>query len=802
MAPGTAKLRAGILEGSILAEQIELEHSAVHAGVVRYNELKQEALNRGDGASLKPAESMMLHWLGPLVAGIRNEQRECRRRAHGVGRDIYGAAILSLDAERLAVCTLHEVIGSCLVDPEGVKVSKLAYSVGRAILAERSMEVMLDSSKDAMKELDRKFRRLNPSVVNWWKKRTLGDLEWERRVTVHLGARLLWLVQEHCDIAMPGKPFKLAFRHKKIRTGEKDVAMFCMDRRVFEIIDAGHSTRQFMRPRYLPMIVPPYPWSKETEGGYVSIRTPFISKPTSAQKDAMERADLSGVYECLDAVCAQPWRVNRRIYETAKALWEEGGGVAGLPPAELAERPARPAGLVKGTRDYRMWARDVSHNYWRENVRRRAVITNMDHRLDLAERFVDRDAIYFPHQLDFRGRCYPIPVHLNHQLDDSGRAMLEFADAVKPDYRWLRIHAANCFGFDKASFDDREEWARDHADAIEACAADPIGERWWMEAENPFQFLAACFALHDPDAAARLPVQLDGSCNGLQHYAALGRDAAGAAVVNMTPGFAPVSVYMDVAGSTRAIVQADADAGRDEAIWVLPHINKNTVKQPVMTTVYGVTMVGARDQVFEKLKEAGLESDRLYKASIYLSRIILDGVRDVCPGAAAIMDWIRECARLICKEDHAVEWTTPLGLPVVQPYRRWNKAQIVTILQSIIIAMPDNDVPVATFKQVNGAPPNFIHSIDATHMLMTARACRNAGIAFAEVHDSYWTHAGTVSRLAVILRQQFVALHERPLLADLLAQWRAKWPKVEFPDPPALGHYDIRTVMDSPYFFH
>ena len=34
---------------------------------------------------------------------------------------------------------------------------------------------------------------------------------------------------------------------------------------------------------------------------------------------------------------------------------------------------------------------------------------------------------------------------------------------------------------------------------------------------------------------SRLPVQIDGSCNGLQHYAALGRDAPGGAAVNLEP---------------------------------------------------------------------------------------------------------------------------------------------------------------------------------------------------------------------------------------------------------------------------
>ena len=38
----------------------------------------------------------------------------------------------------------------------------------------------------------------------------------------------------------------------------------------------------------------------------------------------------------------------------------------------------------------------------------------------------------------------------------------------------------------------------------------------------------------------------DGSCNGLQHYAALGRDKGGAEAVNLAPFDKPQDVYSDV----------------------------------------------------------------------------------------------------------------------------------------------------------------------------------------------------------------------------------------------------------------
>lgn len=48
----------------------------------------------------------------------------------------------------------------------------------------------------------------------------------------------------------------------------------------------------------------------------------------------------------------------------------------------------------------------------------------------------------------------------------------------------------------------------------------------------------------DPSSyVSHLPVHMDGSCNGLQHYAALGRDVAGGQAVNLLPSDKPQDVY-------------------------------------------------------------------------------------------------------------------------------------------------------------------------------------------------------------------------------------------------------------------
>ena len=59
---------------------------------------------------------------------------------------------------------------------------------------------------------------------------------------------------------------------------------------------------------------------------------------------------------------------------------------------------------------------------------------------------------YFPHSLDFRGRAYPIPPHLNHVGSDLCRGLLLFVDGQPLGERglfWLKVHLANLMGQDK-----------------------------------------------------------------------------------------------------------------------------------------------------------------------------------------------------------------------------------------------------------------------------------------------------------------------------------------------------------------
>jgi DNA-directed RNA polymerase len=90
------------------------------------------------------------------------------------------------------------------------------------------------------------------------------------------------------------------------------------------------------------------------------------------------------------------------------------------------------------------------------------------------------EKFYFPHNVDFRGRAYPIPPNLNHIGDDLSRGLLMF-DEAKPlgehGLRWLKIHCANLAGYDKASFAERVAFIDEHIEDVFDSADKPLEVR-------------------------------------------------------------------------------------------------------------------------------------------------------------------------------------------------------------------------------------------------------------------------------------------------------------------------------------
>lgn len=612
-------------------------------------------------------------------------------------------------------------------------------------------------------------------------------------------------------------------------TGRR-VGVIKLNNYIMERLDRT-SLGEVLHPRQLPMLVPPRPWVSHNSGGYFTERKSVMRLKDSTEQGsylraAAESGELDKVLSSLDVLGQTAWKVNVPVLKVVSDVWNSGEALGDLPPRHKEiTLPPEPEDYHTNLRSRHMYNQLVATAQMQQ-VSNHSQRCDTNYKLEIARAFA-KDKFYFPHNIDFRGRAYPIPPNFNHMGNDMCRGLLKF-DKSKPlgahGLRWLRIHVANVYGFDKASLSDREQWTLDHMEQILDSARHPLdGSRWWLGADDAWQCLAACMELNEattwpegPEAfPSSLPVHQDGTCNGLQHYAALGGDLAGAQQVNLAKGEKPADVYTGVAELVIDQLHKDANEGSEIAQLLKDKITRKVVKQTVMTTVYGVTFIGAKAQIKKQLIDKEVQPQHLWSASHYLARVVLTKIGHLFAGATSIQRWLHLCARLIAKSipPHRVQdaeelqraslsqgprrsrrasdgtiavnnaaskhismnkeqmtsviWTTALGLPVVQPYRRQKKRQMGTKLQSIFITDPSVNHEVSPQKQASAFPPNFVHSLDATHMMMTALEAHRAGLVFASVHDSYWTHAADVDTLSDLIRETFVLLHSNDILANL-----------------------------------
>ena len=247
-----------ILAESRLEDQIVLETEAIERGVQRYKRLAREAISRGDGASLKPAERLLLYWMPPLVEAIEYEQREVILGNAGLGRHIFGSVIIECPADKIAVVAMNEILGHTMREINGVLMPKIAYAIGNSIIAEIHHGLLKKGHKESLEELDRRFKRRTVGRVNWWAKKTLEDPLWNRKVCVHLGAKVLDLAIHLARVnSFDDKETVPAFIHEKVWRDNQKKGIIRLSEEAMKVIEDGHLHRQHLRPRFLPMIVQP-----------------------------------------------------------------------------------------------------------------------------------------------------------------------------------------------------------------------------------------------------------------------------------------------------------------------------------------------------------------------------------------------------------------------------------------------------------------------------------------------------------------------------------------------------------------
>jgi DNA-directed RNA polymerase len=789
--------------------QIELENESRALGAERYRSARplpwrDEVSSAEQEGDLPPGRQLVRLAIEPTAEAFADFKD---RALNGAAVSVDAADILcSIGDEEAAALTARVVMHAAA---EGMMLTATALRVADAMIdhiqllsvRQRSVKALKTHLLKQGRKSQTKRRRRN---LRGFYERMGADRTFTMKQRLRAGVKAIELF---CDATGLFVIDTTGFGKRRIRPTEA----------VHKWLEQQHARCELLSPIHLPMIVPPRRWVSPHRGGYITKHpgNRLVKQANRKYHEQIRDVEMPAVYDAVNAVQSTPWRINTRLYEIVRSIWDGGGLLGGLPERDPQPVPVRP--VTDDEEVIGRWKREAM-NIYDANNKQVAQRISMSQRLWIAEKFRDEEEIFFPHALDFRGRVYPIPVGgPNPQGDDLSKALLEFARGepiTDQGAQWLAIHLANQFGQDKLPFEERVDWVFANEAMILDSARDPLdGERFWATADNPFLALAACFEWlgyfeNGGDWITHLPIHLDGSNSGLQHFSALLRDPVGGAAVNLVPQDRPADIYSDVA----RLAQAKVDASDDENVrlWLDGKVTRKVAKRPTMTFTYSATRYGMLDQIYQTLREIDRDGQHIdgdnYAASFAMSHVLWDSIRETVIAASAAMDWLRQAARVMTKAGKPIWWTTPAGLPVLQDYPNTRRDMIRVYHQNkeMRLIVHADDKGIDGRRQANAIAPNVIHSFDAAHLMDVANRCHAQAIDLAVVHDSFGCLASRAYEMRGILRDSFADQYSVDRLAELRDELLAQLPEEfhgQLPPLPPFGDLDIEAIRRSEYLF-
>lgn len=441
---------------------------------------------------------------------------------------------------------------------------------------------------------------------------------------------------------------------------------------------------------------------------------------------------------------------------------------------------------------------------------------------------------------DYRGRLYFIEPYLNFQGNDLARGLMQFAEGKpigKKGIRRLAIHLATCYNqsyeinsipewctanyksyleqeglrsisVDKMTLQDRARWTYNNLKLINETALFDT-----LHGEKPFSFLAAAIEMLNVQETGEtyisyLPIPIDGSNNGWQHLAAISKDKQAGDLVSLTDSEIQADFYVKVAKELYTVVQEENNERLVSLIKEMPmrDIRKGIAKRAAMTRAYscGAKRMAA-SMYADCYKEGYTEKYGITMIDCFnLSNSIIRAISRVCPGPLSTMDFLQKlavhavrAAAEVDPRDVALHWWTPSGFCVIYQRNRQESIKhrgVIAKKRIKHVGKVDSNVPdIGAY--ISGISPNFIHSQDASHMMLVAASWEGS---FGAVHDSFSTHACDIDELDVIVRDYFIQMYDYD---DYYYEIKDALSAEDFEYPSVNGNLNIKEVQQSKYFF-
>ena len=804
-----------------LLNQEQLEIRMAEVGYARTQASMAQAESAGRADSNPYAATIYRDFVQPLADLVQKAQAVKGPAANAAHiallrpLDPWAVAYLAVRVTMSTICAGHDKVEAT--------VRKLCSAIGKTVHSELYLTQFDELAPDLFfiiaQDLGRRKAKSAQHRVDTFKAQAAASgmvfTEWGPGAKDQVGA---WLLDQLVKLGM------VEMELPKPGPGRRPPLSVYLHPDVADTIERMKHNFSMIRPQYGPCIEPPIPWTAWNEGGWhtraLRRMLPYPVKASGAARELLKDHSMPVVYDCLNALQAVKWRVNKRVFEVVERISQH-RNVGEIVLGEPENKPTPPEWFSTIGEDERTPEQEAEFLDWKARMTvwyteaklQRSAKQRFAATLRTVREYMPYPALYFVYFCDSRGRVYPMTQGISPQGSDVQKGMLEFADGKYLDtpeaVQWFLYNGANLWGFDKATPQERIGWHVDKVAQLLSFADDPIENQGWLEADNPVQFLAWCFEYAEwcrtGNVCSHLPVALDGSCSGLQHFSAMLRDEVGGAAVNLTYSPKMNDIYRAVAEvANQEMEAAEPDEAGFRQAWLDHGINRSVTKRSVMTTSYGVTKRSAIRYVIDDYLRATdfIRPRDHYSAAAYLMNFVWPAISAVVVKGKQAMSWLDKAGKKIIKDkgdtEGAITWITPSGFLASQAYYEYEEHNVATKLYGharikVLVDSPD----ASPSRHSLGISPNFIHSMDASHLhLTTTRMAKEIpSVSLAMIHDSFGTHAADTEVLFNVLRDEFVKMYQNN---DPLQDFANKY---KLPAPPAKGKLDLEEVRRSLYVF-
>jgi len=822
-----------------LDRQLKIEEEMMSDGRVAFEKEVRRAKEKSREHTTDYGLQMLRSSIDPIAIGILEYVEKSFSGTRG-RIDKAAHLLKDMDYEAVAYLAMRSILDSITLQHTltkcATRIAGCIQDQKRFSKFEQECRPLYDTIKKSIKQKT-SYVHKHIIMARYANKANIEWDEWKVEEKVHLGTTLIGII-----IKQTG--FIQVVERKR---GRNNTPKFVeATPKTMKWIEEKLSKSSLLNPLYYPTIISPKSWSHVFKGGYHS---PFIRQMSMIKtrnqnflSEISNRIDeMKPVYDSINALQDTSWRINRPVFQVLETFYNQNNPIGKIPPKESLELPAKPTSITD-KKEFAEWVKNNKQTWtaWKHraskvhefNAKIESKRIQIRKIIKLAKTFEKEPEIYFPHQLDFRGRAYPVPMFLNPQGVEHARALLEFSKGERmgnnpESAKWLAIHGANQYGEDKCSLEDRVDWVNKNEQFILESAANPLNSDFWKSADKPFCFLAFCFEWkgykeNGANHETHIPVAVDGTCNGLQVFSLLLRDEVGGAATNLIPSDKPQDIYGIVADRTiEALQNEDSDDYYHPKYevskkllaqqWLRLGINRKLTKRPVMVVPYSGTLHACREYIEKYVVDEVKEhewGDELFFPTMYLARIVWAQINRTVIKAREAMDWLQKVSRLASMEDLPLNWSTPSGFIVLQQYREVRTRRIETKLGEGIVKLAvatEEGTRLSRRRQRSGCSPNYIHSLDSSMLSLVTCKMKSQGVNhFAMIHDSYGVHATNVDQLSKSLRRVCVDMFEEDLLAKFRDEIHAMLSprnQKKIPPLPEKGSLDLDKVLESDYFF-